>query len=73
MSKFIVYLAAVVSTSVEVEADSGEEAIEEAIYQGVPGLMFLDHTYPDVGDWTTPSEMYPEWNKPEDDYMEVPE
>lgn len=44
-------LTNVVSTVVEVEADSKEDAIDVALTEGVPGLMFLDHHYPDEGEW----------------------
>lgn len=68
MAKYRVYLNTVVGTSVEVEAENGEAAVEEALMQGVPGLMFLDHTYPDEGDWGTPSDIFPDIHKPDDDY-----
>lgn len=54
MAKFKLPMEAAVSTWVEVEADTLEEAIGEAYMQGVPGLMHLDHTYPDVGEWEVP-------------------
>lgn len=73
MKKYRVYLNAVVSTSVDVEAEDGEAAVEAAFSKGVPGLMFLDHTYPDVGDWGTPSDFDPKNNKREDDYMQIGE
>lgn len=71
MPKYRVLLSAVVSTTVEVEAENGNDAVDAALTEGVPGLMFLDHTYPDVGEWTTMSELFPLFNKPEDDYEEV--
>ena len=71
MAKYRVFLNAVVSTTVEVEAEDGDAAVEEALADGLPGLMFLNHTYPDVGEWTTPSDLFPEYAKPEDDYEKV--
>ena len=71
MAKFHVFMTAVVSTTVEVEAEDREEAIEKAYEKGTPGLMFLDHTYPDEGDWMIPSEMFPEYNNPEFDVIEL--
>lgn len=67
MAKYIVYAQQVVSTSVEVEADSPGEAIEAVFLNGFPHLMFGDHTYPDEGEWGSPSELFPKFNKPEDD------
>jgi len=54
MAEYKIPMDAVVSTWLTVEAETFEEAIEEAYKQGVPGLMHLDHTYPDVGDWDVP-------------------
>ena len=55
MAKFQVPMEATVSSYVTVEADSKEEAIAEAYQEGVPGLMHLNHTYPDVSDWEVPA------------------
>lgn len=64
MATYTLYATNTVSTVVGIEADSLEEAIDEAYIQGFPGLMFLDHTYPDVGDWEIDEEQaredYPE-------------
>lgn len=73
MAKYRVFLNAVVSTAVEVEAEDGDSAVDAALERGVPGLMFLDHTYPDVGDCGTPSDLFPESSRPEDDYEAVEE
>ena len=54
MAEFKIPMEAMVSTWLTVEADTFEEAVEEAYMEGVPGLMHLDHTYPDVGDWEIP-------------------
>lgn len=67
MAKYRVYMQQVVGTSVVVEADDPTSAIEAAFEKGVPGLMFLDNSYPDEGEWMSPSEMAPDMLKPEDD------
>lgn len=57
MSKtYNLYVTNTVSTAVDIEADSLEEAIEEFYIKGLPGLMFLDHTYPDEGEWEVDEE-----------------
>lgn len=67
MARYKVYLQTIASTVVEVDAEDGEEAIEKA-YQGdlpySPG--FADYEF--SGEWQTPSEMFPQYAKPEDDY-----
>lgn len=71
MSKYRVYLCTVASTQVEVEADSGDEAVEIALLGDVdlpyaPGLA--DYEF---GEWTTGSELFPQFNKPEGDWEEL--
>lgn len=57
MSKtYNLYVTNTVSAAVEIEADSLEEAIEEFYNEGLPGLMFLDHRYPDEGEWEVDEE-----------------
>lgn len=73
MAKYGVYMMNVVSTIVKVEADSEDEAIEKAFEEGAPGLMFLDYTYPDEGDWESPSTLFPGVNQPEDDVYLIEE
>lgn len=51
MNKYRVYVQQVVSHYIDVEADNREDAAEQAMYEGLPGLMFLDHRYPDEGMW----------------------
>lgn len=51
MGKYTVYAEQVVSTVTYVEADSAEEAEELQYQEGWTGLMFLDHNYPDEGEW----------------------
>lgn len=58
MARYAVTMMNVVSTTVDVEADSSEEAADKALMDGVPGLMFLDHTYPDEGDWYVEDEEF---------------
>jgi hypothetical protein len=53
-------MEALVTSWVEVEADNPEDAAEETYMQGVPGLMHLDHTYPDVGEYEIPDWFYTE-------------
>lgn len=67
MSKYIVYLVATVSTAVEVEAEDGNEAVDLAFEQDLPRLNHSNGNM-DMGDWTTASEIFPQWSKPEDDY-----
>lgn len=67
MSKYIVYLVATVSTAVEVEADSGDEAVDLAFEQDLPRLNISNENM-DMGDWSTPSDLFPQFSKPEDDY-----
>lgn len=56
MKTYTLYVSETVSTAVEIEAESVEEAIEEFYYEGLPHLMFLDHRYPDEGEWTVDDE-----------------
>lgn len=51
MPKFRVYMSNVVSHYIDVEADDPDSAVEEAETEGLPGVMLLDHTYPDEGGW----------------------
>jgi hypothetical protein len=57
MARYSVSMSTTVSYSVEVEAEDEQDAKEKAIGVGLPGLMFLDHRYPDEGDWE-PTEAY---------------
>jgi hypothetical protein len=69
MPKFIVYLVSTASTSVTVEAEDGEDAVEKAFQTSLPYAGAFAGF--DLGDWTTPSDLMPQFNKPEDDYEEV--
>ena len=51
MPVFEIPAQTVISTITRVEADTLEEAIDEQYLRGWEGVMFLDHRYPDVGDW----------------------
>lgn len=51
MKLYRVYMSNMVSTFVDVKADSARDAEDLALKRGVPGLMFPDHSYPDEGDW----------------------
>lgn len=69
MSKFLVYLVTTASTVVEVEAEDGEDAVEKAFSTELPyASAFAGY---ELGDWTTPSELFPKQCPPEDDYEEV--
>ena len=66
MARYRVYLTAVASTTVEVEASDGDEAVEVALSTPLPHPpAFADY---DFGEWTTASDLFPQFNKPEDDY-----
>lgn len=67
MSKYIVYLVTTVSTAVEVEAETGDEAVELAFEQDLSRLNISNGNM-DMGDWTTSSDMFPQHFKPENDY-----
>jgi hypothetical protein len=56
MTKYTLYVSQTVSTAVHIEADSLEDAINEFYLEGLPGLMFLDHRYPDEGEWVVDEE-----------------
>lgn len=68
MAKFKVYLVTTASTVVEVEAESGEEAVEKAMEHDLPYAPAFAGF--DLGDWVPASELFPEHSKPEDDYYE---
>lgn len=70
MSKYIVYLVSTVSISVEVEAEDGNEAVDLAFEQDLPRLNISNGNM-DMGEWTTASDLFPQFSKPEDDYEMV--
>lgn len=51
-------MEALVTSWVTVEADNADDAAQEAFMSGTPGLMHLDHTYPDVGEYDIPDWFY---------------
>lgn len=51
MPRFTVYMVNTVSHPVEVEAETEADAIDQAENEGLPGLMMLDHRYPDESGW----------------------
>ena len=65
MTKYRVWLEAVASIPINVEADSPEEAIDLAVPQG-PGTNI--HNRFDLGEWTTHSDLFPDRGHPDDDY-----
>lgn len=69
MSKFIVYLVTTASTSVTVEAEDGEAAVEEALRGHLPYADAFAGF--DLGEWTTQSDLFPKSSSPENDYEEV--
>lgn len=71
MPRYAVYLVTTASTVIEVEAEDGEDAIEKAFEQGTPTPCHQEEF--DLGDWTTSSELFPQWSKPEDDYEIIEE
>lgn len=64
MKTYTLYVSETVSTAVEIEAETLDDAIGEFYQQGLPHLMFLDHRYPDEGEWEVDEEAaredYPE-------------
>lgn len=68
MPKYIVNLVAIASTQVEVEAESGDEAVEAAFDGALPYADAFAGF--DLGEWTTASEIFPEQDA-SDDYEEI--
>lgn len=71
MPKYRVWLVSTVSTSVDVEAENGEEAVGLAFERDLPRLNITNEGM-DMGEWTTESELFP-FRKPEDDYELIEE
>ena len=67
MGTYRVYLVTEASASVEVEADSEEEAVERA-FEEAP---YTCHQCPEIGDWALLSETYPERFKMGDDVEKI--
>jgi len=52
MPEFWVTMTQEVAATRRVRADSAEGAREQAMEEGLPQMMFLDHSYPDdAGEW----------------------
>jgi hypothetical protein len=58
MPKWSVPMEAMVTSWVTVEAETADDAAEKAFAEGVHGLMHLDHTYPEVGEYDIPDWFY---------------
>lgn len=56
MPKFKVAMVATVTSWVTVEAEDADAALAAACEEGVPGLMHLNHEYPDVSEWEPATE-----------------
>ncbi|MER7077932.1 hypothetical protein SAMN02982929_07192 [Saccharopolyspora kobensis] len=67
MPRFRIPMRNTVHYTVEVEADSLETAREVAEIEGLPGLMMLDHRYPDESGW----EVYDAEDRDEDEAAHV--
>lgn len=67
MTKYRVYLVSTVETSVEVEAETGDEAVDLALEGDLPRLNVTNRDM-DMGDWTTSSELFGSRFSPQDDY-----
>lgn len=70
MPKYRVYLIAPAEVMVEVEAEDGDTAVDIALNGDLPYASAFAGF--DLGQWTTPSEMFPN-QKPENDYEEIAE
>ena len=51
MTSYSIPFTQVVNGHLTVEADTLAEAVQKAEMEGLPGLMFLDHDYPDEAGW----------------------
>lgn len=67
VTKYAVTLMTVASVVIEVEAED-EEAAVEAAFEKTPSPAW---DWPDMGEWSLPSEIFPDLNKPEDDISVV--
>lgn len=71
MPKYRVYLVTTASTTVEVEAEDGDSAVEEALNSHLPYASAFAGF--DLGEWGTNSDLFPQFSKPEDDYELIEE
>jgi hypothetical protein len=62
--KYTLYVSEIISTAVDIEAETLDDAIDQFYIEGMPGVMFLNHKYPDEGEWEVDEEAarldYPE-------------
>lgn len=56
MPRYRVYLTKPIHCSVDVDADDPDSAVDEALLNAPGSVMFLDHTYPDEGEWDVSDE-----------------
>jgi len=63
MPVFEIPASTIISTITRVEAETLDEAIDIQYMQGWVGVMFLDHRYPDVGEWDIDEEWARELNE----------
>lgn len=63
MTRYRVYIEAVASAAIEVEADDEDDAIDKALGEAPSA----NHTWPDMGDWYFPAD---ERRLPRSDYIE---
>lgn len=68
MNSYKFYATCTISTVVEVDGETRDEAIENAYLSGdgLGQVMFLNHKYPDMGDWEIDEDVARE-EYPEDD------
>lgn len=51
MKKFGVIVEQTISTVRYVEAEDEDQAVDEVMEEGFPGVMFLDNSYPEEDGW----------------------
>lgn len=73
MSTYRVYLVTTASVTMTVEADDPEQAIEEAFQEAPGSLCHQCARDYDLGDLQVSSEMFPQFNRPENDVELVEE
>ena len=57
MATYKIPFTQVVTGFLAVEADTLAEAAQKAEMKGLPGLMFVNHDYPDESGWEVDEEM----------------
>lgn len=60
MAKYRIYLESTASASVEIEADSEEEAIEAVWAEEQVELPWSCHQCPEITEWVFPPDEYPD-------------